>query len=106
MRDARNIRGTDVSLDSLSTLPKSAACMNPSCRESVTHNDNHSGRQPLFCSSRCRLDYWHTRERLAGVHTAINVALQQPGRLQPTRRELRQRLKHIDWLLARYPKLG
>lgn len=82
-------------------LPLTLRCLNPTCTKTCTFEPSHRGRQPRFCSPRCRARYSHTRTALERRLHELGVE-GLAGRHHTRDEQRRRQIAHIRWLLVRY----
>lgn len=85
-----------------SRYPRTAPCLNPTCRNPVEYGESTRGARPRFCSIACRDVYGRTRRGLLRDIALVREQLEQHTPQAVVSRELKRQLSHLRWLLDRY----
>lgn len=80
--------------------PLTLRCLNPTCSNTCTFRPTGSGRQPTFCSNRCRAKYGRMRDSLRDELDKLEARL--PASKRTTDPQHALRITHVRWLLDRY----
>lgn len=80
--------------------------MNPDCTNMCTLAPDRRGPSDYFCSKSCRQTHWRRRKKLLADQQTVVEQLNDPQRSSAERVAIRQRLSHLEWILARYPDIS